>query len=82
LPVESGRHTDPTTGISYRTFAVWKPEAAHAAYIHDDELNEKYKAAHLNGRVAGGLISIPASQRLKLSKRTSSAGQSFRFGSA
>jgi hypothetical protein len=44
LAVESGRHTDPATGNSYRTFAIWKPEAAHAAYIHDDELNEKYKA--------------------------------------
>ncbi len=44
LAVESGRHTDPATGNSYRTFAVWKPEAAHAAYIHDSELNEKYKA--------------------------------------
>jgi hypothetical protein len=44
LAVESGRHTDPATGNSYRTFAVWKPEAAHATYIHDYELNEKYKA--------------------------------------
>jgi hypothetical protein len=44
LAVESGRHTDPATGNSYRTFAIWKPEAAHATYIHDDELNEKYKA--------------------------------------
>jgi hypothetical protein len=44
LAVESGRHTDPATGNSYRTFAVWKPEAAHAAYIHDTELSEKYKA--------------------------------------
>lgn len=44
MAVESGRHTDPATGNSYRTFAVWKPEAAHATYIHDDELNEKYKA--------------------------------------
>src|SRR2546430_11471937 len=44
LAIESGRHTDPATGNSYRTFAVWKPEAPHANYIHDDELNEKYKA--------------------------------------
>ena len=44
LAVESGRHTDPATGNSYRTFAVWKPEAAHASYIHDDELSEKYRA--------------------------------------
>ena len=44
LAIESGRHTDPATGKSYRTFALWKPEAPHANYIHDDELNEKYKA--------------------------------------
>jgi hypothetical protein len=44
LALESGRHTDPATGNSYRTFAIWKPEAPHANYIHDDELNEKYKA--------------------------------------
>ena len=42
--LESGRHTDPTSGKSYHTLAVWKPEAPHANYIHDDELNEKYKA--------------------------------------
>jgi P-loop containing NTP hydrolase pore-1/C-terminal domain on Strawberry notch homologue len=44
LALESGRHTDPATGNSYRTFAIWKPEAPHAAYIHDDEVNKKYKA--------------------------------------
>src|SRR5437016_3804397 len=44
LAIESGRHTDPATGNSYRTFAIWKPEAPHANYIHDDDLNEKYKA--------------------------------------
>jgi hypothetical protein len=44
LAIESGRHTDPATGNSYRTFAVWKPEAARVKYIHDDELSEKYKA--------------------------------------
>jgi P-loop containing NTP hydrolase pore-1/C-terminal domain on Strawberry notch homologue len=44
LALESGRHTDPATGNSYRTFAIWKPEAPHGNYIHDDELNEKYKA--------------------------------------
>jgi len=44
LGIESGRHTDPATGKSYRTYAVWKPEAARTAYIHDDKLSEKYKA--------------------------------------
>ncbi len=44
LAVESGLHTNAETGNSYRTFAVWKPEAARSSYIHDDELKEKYKA--------------------------------------
>jgi hypothetical protein len=43
LALESGRHTNPENGNSYRTFAVWKPEAARANYIHDDELSEKYR---------------------------------------
>jgi hypothetical protein len=44
LAIESGRHTDPASEKSYLTFAIWKPEATQATYIHDDELNEKYKA--------------------------------------
>jgi hypothetical protein len=44
LALESGRHTNPENGNSYRTFAVWKPEAARSSYIHDDELSEKYRA--------------------------------------
>ena len=44
LAIESGRHTDPASGNSYRTFAVWKPEGARATYINDNDLNEKYKA--------------------------------------
>src|SRR5712691_9641359 len=44
LALESGRHTNPENGNSYRTFAVWKPEAARVNYIHDDELKEKYRA--------------------------------------
>jgi len=44
LAVESGLHTNAETGNSYRTFAVWKPEAARSTYIHNDELTEKYKA--------------------------------------
>jgi P-loop containing NTP hydrolase pore-1/C-terminal domain on Strawberry notch homologue len=42
LAVESGLHTNAESGNSYRTFAVWKPEAARNSYIHDDELKEKY----------------------------------------
>lgn len=45
LALESGRHTNPESGNSYRTFAVWNPEAARSSYIHDDELSEKYRAA-------------------------------------
>jgi hypothetical protein len=44
LAVESGLHTNAETGNSYRTFAVWKPEAARSTYIHDAELKEKYRA--------------------------------------
>ncbi|HSS21190.1 MAG TPA: strawberry notch family protein [Pyrinomonadaceae bacterium] len=44
LAIESGLHTNAETGNSYRTFAVWKPEAARSTYIHDDELKEKYRA--------------------------------------
>ena len=44
LAIESGLHTNAETGNSYRTFAVWKPEAARSSYIHDDELTEKYMA--------------------------------------
>jgi len=44
LAVESGLHTNAETGNSYRTFAVWKPEAARSSYIHNDELTEKYTA--------------------------------------
>ena len=34
----------PKLETAYRTFAVWKPEAARSSYIHDDELTEKYAA--------------------------------------
>src|SRR2546421_4504943 len=44
LAIESGLHTNAENGNSYRTFAVWKPEAARSPYIHDDELKEKYRA--------------------------------------
>lgn len=44
LAIESGLHTNAENGNSYRTFAVWKPEAARSTYIHDDELSEKYRA--------------------------------------
>lgn len=44
LAIESGLHTNAENGNSYRTFAIWKPEAARSSYIHDDELSEKYRA--------------------------------------
>src|SRR6185295_19995120 len=44
LAVESGRHTDPATGASFRTFAVWRPEAQRTNYINEAELSAKYQA--------------------------------------
>jgi hypothetical protein len=44
LAIESGLHTNAENGNSYRTFAIWKPEAARSTYIHDDELKGKYRA--------------------------------------
>src|SRR3989441_2275985 len=44
LALESGLHKNAENGNSYRTFAVWKPEAARSTYIHDDQLKEKYRA--------------------------------------
>jgi hypothetical protein len=44
LAIESGRHTDPATGESFRTYAVWRPEAARTNYINEAELNTKYQA--------------------------------------
>jgi hypothetical protein len=44
MAVESGLHTNAETGNSYRTFAVWTPEAARSSYIHNDELTDKYTA--------------------------------------
>jgi protein strawberry notch len=43
LSLESGRHTDPETGNSYRNFAVWKPEGARLSYIREAALTEKYR---------------------------------------
>lgn len=43
LAIESGRHTDPETGRSYKTYGMWQPEGAHTRYIHEDELNGKYQ---------------------------------------
>jgi hypothetical protein len=80
LAIESGRHTDPATGNSYRTFALWKPEAPHANYIHDDELNEKYKAVapeRARDWWTEKHATVPA---LKRSSLTSQVGQSFRCG--
>nr|MBA3714990.1 strawberry notch C-terminal domain-containing protein [Pyrinomonadaceae bacterium] len=44
LAIESGRHTNPATGKSFRNLAVWRPEAARTNYIREDELSEKYQA--------------------------------------
>ena len=44
LALESGRHTDPENGNSYRTFSVSRPEAPRSSYIHEDDLANKYRA--------------------------------------
>jgi len=44
LAIESGRHTDPNTGASFRTFAVWRPQSPRTNYIGEAELSEKYRA--------------------------------------
>jgi hypothetical protein len=44
LAIESGRHTDPNTGASFRTFAVWRPEAPRTDYINEAELTKLYHA--------------------------------------
>jgi hypothetical protein len=44
LAIESGRHTDPATGASFRTYAVWRPEAPRTNYINEAELSAKYQA--------------------------------------
>ena len=68
--LESRRHTNPENGNSYRTFAVWKPEAARANYIHDDELSEKYRPVRpVRPRMADR--NMRPCRRLKLSERTS-----------
>jgi hypothetical protein len=43
VAVESGRHTDPTTGNTYRTFAVWQPEGRRANYLKEAELTSRYR---------------------------------------
>ncbi|MFL6284438.1 MAG: strawberry notch-like NTP hydrolase domain-containing protein [Pyrinomonadaceae bacterium] len=48
LAVESGNHTDPSSGASYRTFALTKPEAARAYYVKESELLEKYQPVQAN----------------------------------
>ena len=44
LAIESGRHTDPNSGASFRTFAVWRPEAPRTDYINEAELTKLYHA--------------------------------------
>ena len=43
LAAESGNHTDPNSGATYRTFSLTKPEAARAYYVKESELVEKYQ---------------------------------------
>jgi hypothetical protein len=42
LAVASRHHTDPATGKSFQTFAIWRPEGERTDYLNEDELSEKY----------------------------------------
>ncbi len=42
LAVASRHHTDPATGRSFQTFAVWRPEGERTDYLDESKLNEKY----------------------------------------
>jgi len=42
LAVASRHHTDPATGRSFQTFAVWPPEGERTDYLDESKLNEKY----------------------------------------
>jgi hypothetical protein len=42
LAVASRHHTDPATGRSFQTFAVWRPEGERTDYLDENDLNEKY----------------------------------------
>jgi hypothetical protein len=43
MATESGRHTDPATGKSYRTFAVSKPDAPRAGYLNEADLTARFQ---------------------------------------
>lgn len=40
---QSGSHTNPATGDTYRNYSISKPEGARLSYIHESELKSKYK---------------------------------------
>jgi hypothetical protein len=42
LVLQSGSHTNPGTGQTYRTFSVWKPEGPRMDYLSEMELNKSY----------------------------------------
>ena len=42
LAIASRHHTDPATGRSFQTFAIWRPEGERTDYLKEDELSEKY----------------------------------------
>ncbi|MGH9838179.1 MAG: strawberry notch C-terminal domain-containing protein, partial [Blastocatellia bacterium] len=42
LAVASRHHTDPATGKSYQTFAIWRPDGERTDYLGENELGEKY----------------------------------------
>lgn len=40
---QSGSHTNPATGDTYRNYSISKPEGTRLFYIHESELKSKYK---------------------------------------
>ena len=82
LAVESGRHTDPATGNSIALSQSGNRKQHTRPTFTTTSLTRSTRRSHPNGRVAGGRRSMTRSHRLKPSKLTLSAGQSFRFGSA
>src|SRR5258708_3724209 len=43
LAIESGRHTDPETGNTYRTYKVLRPEGPRSNYVRESELTSRYR---------------------------------------
>jgi hypothetical protein len=42
LAIPSQHRTDPKTGTSFQTFAVWRPEGERTDYLNENEVNRRY----------------------------------------